>query len=87
MKGPAPRSTPTDKESDERETGDDRPMNALRQATPKRKRTTHTNSSDGMPLALVVSGAPRGLTFTGDTSALDSLDVHELARLARRVKP
>ena len=63
-------------------------MDSLRRATPKRnrraKRREHTNSTDGTPLALVVTGAPRGLVLTGDVAALDSLDVHELAR---RVKP
>jgi hypothetical protein len=36
-------------------------------------------------LAALVPGAPRGLRFTGDVAALDTLDVHELVRIARRV--
>jgi hypothetical protein len=67
-------------------------MQPLRQATPRRKRTAkraakrsaHTNSTDGTPLALVVTGAPRGLVLTGDVAALDTLDV---AALVRRAKP
>jgi len=63
-------------------------MESLRRATPKRKRraarrATHTNSTDGLSLALVVHGAPMGLRFTGDVSALDSLDVEALARLVK----
>jgi hypothetical protein len=90
-KGPVPRSPPTDKGSDERETGDDRPVTPLRQATPRRKRPakqagkrrSRTNSTDGTPLALVVTDAPRGLVLTGDVAALDTLDVRELARRAK----
>jgi hypothetical protein len=60
-------------------------MNPLRRATPKRKRRAPkpTNSSEGIALALVVHDAPRGLRFTGDVAALDSLDVHELVRRAK----
>jgi len=63
-------------------------METLRRATPRRKRAPklneHTNSNDGARLDALVNGAPRGLRFTGDVAALDSLDVRELAR---RVKP
>lgn len=57
-------------------------MESVRRATSKRKQpdATHTNSSHGARLDALVNGAPRGLSFTGDTAALDSLDVREIAR-------
>jgi hypothetical protein len=36
-------------------------------------------------LAALVPGAPRGLRITGDVAALATLDLNELARIARRV--
>lgn len=88
MKGPAPRSHPRTREATSERPATTNPMESLRRATPKRKRArarpTHTNSTDGLSLALVVHGAPRGLRFTGDVAALDNLNVCELARLARR---
>lgn len=37
-------------------------------------------------LYALMPGAPRELRITGDVTALDSLDVRELERVARRVR-
>ncbi|MBL8681047.1 MAG: hypothetical protein JNK05_17830 [Myxococcales bacterium] len=62
-------------------------MEALRRATTRRKRGANKTSeqpNDGARLDVLVHGAPRGLRLVGDVGALDTLDVGELARIARR---